>query len=130
MSDYGGLTVYCIFNENVSVLVPYLNQILELNFSITTRQILKVNMYSDRINLALSEYNFTFNFFRVVIEKLYSKIMLRYGTGTSSLAVLYLSVIKKKQRHLINLALSRRRMNDFVCNTRITRQLDTLLFSI
>ena len=35
-----------------------------------------------RTGLALSEYNFTFNFCRVVIEKFGFELWLRYGTHT------------------------------------------------
>ena len=50
---------YTCFPELVSV--PYSNQILETNFSKTTRQKLKLNIYFYRVSLALSEYNFTIN---------------------------------------------------------------------
>ena len=59
--------------------VPYRN--LKINFSITTRQKLKLNIYTYRVSLALSEYNFTFKFCRVVFEKLVFKVWIkvRYG---------------------------------------------------
>ena len=44
------------------------------------RQKSKVNIYSYRTNLALLEYNFTFNLCRVVLEKLVFKVGLRYGS--------------------------------------------------
>ena len=43
-------------------------------FSKTLRQKLKVNIYSYREVLALSECNFTFNFCRVVFEILILKV--------------------------------------------------------
>ena len=63
---------YSCFPELVSV--PYPNQTLKTNFSKNTRQKLKRNIYSYRVSLALTEYNFTFNFCRVFFEKLVSKI--------------------------------------------------------
>ena len=63
---------YTCFPELVTV--PYPNQILETNFSKTTRQKFKVKVFSHRVSFVLSEYNFTFNFYRVVFEKLVSKI--------------------------------------------------------
>ena len=71
---------YSYFAEFVSVLYPY--RTLKTNFSKTPRQKLKVNIYSYRVSLALSEYNFTFNFCRVVNEKFGFKVRLRYGTET------------------------------------------------
>ena len=73
--------LYIFFLEVVSV--PYPDQTLKTNFSNTPRQKFKVNAYSYRTNLALSEYNFTFNFCRVVIEKIVSKVQFGYGTETS-----------------------------------------------
>ena len=61
-----------LFPELVSV--PYLNQTLKTKFSKTPRQKLKVNMYSYRVSLVLSEYNFTFNFYRAVFEKFVFKV--------------------------------------------------------
>ena len=52
---------------------PYLHHSLKTYFSKTTRQKLKVNVYSYRASLVLSEFNFTFNFCRVVFEKLVIK---------------------------------------------------------
>ena len=60
------------FTELVSV--PYPNCTLETNFSKTTRQKLQLKVYSYRVTLALSEYNFAFNFCRVVFEKLAFKV--------------------------------------------------------
>ena len=39
-------------------------------------------IYFYRTDLALSEYNFTFNFCQVVIEKFGFEVKLRYGTHT------------------------------------------------
>ena len=50
-----------------SVLYP--NETLNTNFSKTSRQKLKLNIYSYRVNLALSEYNFILNFCRRVFKK-------------------------------------------------------------
>ena len=44
-----------------------------------------MHIYFYRTGLALSEYNFTFNFYRVVIEKVGFKVRLRHGTHTVSL---------------------------------------------
>ena len=60
------------FAELVSV--PYPNQTLKTNFSKTPLQKLKANIYSCRVSLAQSEYNFTFNFCRTVFEKLVYKV--------------------------------------------------------
>ena len=59
--------LYSCFPKLVSYYrsVPCPNQTLKK----TPRQKLKVNAYSYRVNLALSEYNFTFNFYRVVFKK-------------------------------------------------------------
>ena len=64
---------------------PYFNQTLRSKFSKTIRQ--KFDMYTHfyRIDILQSDYNFTFNFCRVVIEKFGLKVRLRYGAGTSSL---------------------------------------------
>ena len=51
-------------------LSPYRNQTLKTNFSKSLRQKLKLNKFSYLVNHALSEYNFTFNFCRLVLEKL------------------------------------------------------------
>ena len=42
--------------------VPYPNQTLKTVFSKTIRQKLKLNIFSYRVSLALSEYNLTFDF--------------------------------------------------------------------
>ena len=60
-------------------LYPYLNQPLKINFSITTRQKLKANIFSYRVSLALSEYSFAFNFCRRVFEKSVFEVWLRHG---------------------------------------------------
>ena len=39
-------------------------------------------MYLYRTDLAISEYNFTLNLCRLVIEKFVFKVRLRYGTRT------------------------------------------------
>ena len=62
--------------------VPYFYKTKKSKFSKTTRQKFKMYIYTYRIDLALSEYDFTFNFCRVVIEKLGFKVRLRYGTHT------------------------------------------------
>ena len=60
------LSPYCIES--------YSNQTLKTNFSKTTQQKLKVNIYSYRVSLAQPEYNFTFNFCRGLFEKLVFKV--------------------------------------------------------
>ena len=72
------MRIYSSFSEFVPV--PYLNKTFKSIFSITTLQKLKVNIYCLRTNLALSEYNYNFNFCRVLIEKIDLKVWLRYGT--------------------------------------------------
>ena len=54
--------------------VPYPNQTLKTNLLITTRQKLKVNLYSDRPMLTLLEYIFSLKSYRVVIEKSVFKV--------------------------------------------------------
>ena len=49
---------YTCFPELVTV--PYPNQHLEQNFSKTTRQKLKFNIYSLGVSFVLSQYNLTF----------------------------------------------------------------------
>ena len=56
---------------------PYLNQTLKPNFSKTPRQKLKVNIYSCRVGLSLSEYNFTFFVSEIGLQSL---IKVRLGT--------------------------------------------------
>ena len=60
--------LYSCYPELVSV--SYLNQTLKTDFSKNLRQKFKVKLYSYGVNLILSEYNVTFNFCRVVYEKL------------------------------------------------------------
>ena len=50
-----------------------------------------------RTGLALSEYNFNFDFCRVIVETFGFKIRLRYGAGTSSLKRLFAHLILKRQ---------------------------------
>ena len=59
--------------------VPYPNQTLKRDFSKTLRYKLKVNIYSYRVRLVLSEYDFIFNFCRGVFLEigLQSLIMVR-----------------------------------------------------
>ena len=65
---------YSTSNKLVAVPVPYFNQTFKSKFSITTQQKLKFNIYSDRINLVLSESYLTFNFCRVVFENFDFKV--------------------------------------------------------
>ena len=69
--------------------MSYPNQTSKINFSKTTRQKLKTKSYSCRVILALLEYTFTFNFCRVVFEKLVFKVLLgiRYGDKFGESAV-------------------------------------------
>ena len=62
------------------------NQISQktLTERIPLRQKLKMNTYSYRVRLALSEYHFTLNFCQVVFEKLVYKVWSGYDTETSS----------------------------------------------
>ena len=62
--------MYCNLTEFVSVQEPYrtLINFWSKKFSKTTRQKFKVNIFSDRVKLALSEYFLTFNICRVVFE--------------------------------------------------------------
>ena len=64
-------------------LVPYPDQTLKTNFSKTPRQKLKVNIYSYRESLALTEYIFTLNFCRAVFEEIslqsFYYSIVRYG---------------------------------------------------
>ena len=62
------LIVYSTFDELVSA--PYSNQTSGTNFSKTTRQKLKVKVYSDRARLSLYEHIITFNFYRRIFVKL------------------------------------------------------------
>ena len=55
-------------------IVLYSYQTFKTNYSKTSRQKFKVNIYSYRASLALSEYNLTFNFCRRVSEKLVFKV--------------------------------------------------------
>ena len=56
------LCSYMIPSENFSHGFTNLNNTLKTNFSKTPQQKLKVKLYSNRVGLSLSEYNFTFNF--------------------------------------------------------------------
>ena len=47
----------------------YLNQSLKSNIPLAARQNSKVKIYSDGTNIALLEYNFSFNFWQIVIEE-------------------------------------------------------------
>ena len=53
------------------------------NFSKTNRQNFKVNVYSNRVNIALAEYTLNLKFCRVFFEKFYFQIVKpeRYGNG-------------------------------------------------
>ena len=73
---------YSSFPELVSI--PYPNQTLKVDFSKSPRQKLKLNIYSCRASLTLSEYNFTFKLCQVLFEKSIFKDFLGYGTETSS----------------------------------------------
>ena len=69
----GKLTfIYSCFPELVTV--PYPNQTFKTNFSKTTRQKLKVKLYSDRAWLTLLENILTFNFSRRAFEKSVFKV--------------------------------------------------------
>ena len=62
--------------------VRYFDKIFESKFSKTTRQKFKMCIHFYRTDVALSEYEFTLNFCRVVFEKIDSNVRLRYGTHT------------------------------------------------
>ena len=70
--------------DRVSILATKAYQTLDTNFSKTSRQKLKVNLYPDRARLTLQEYKFNLNFCPRVFEKLILKVWLWYGTVTSS----------------------------------------------
>ena len=77
---------YCSSIEFVSVprTVPYFfDHIFESKFSKTTRQKFKANIFSERVNLALSESFLTFDICRVVFEnfELEKLITVRFGYG-------------------------------------------------
>ena len=87
---------YSTFADIVSV--PYPNQTLKTNYSKTPRQKFIVNIYSHRVSLALSEYNFTFNFCRVVSEKLVLKKWYREKFGEIALLIIQFESIYKNQQ--------------------------------
>ena len=63
------------------VYISYLNNSLKAEFSKTTRQKLKVKLYSDRARLTLSGYIFNSNFCRRTCEKFKLKVWLRYDSN-------------------------------------------------
>ena len=69
-------------NRRRTRTVPYFDQIFESKFSKTARKKFKVNILSDRVNLALSESFLTFNICRVVFVSFDLENRLRYGTDT------------------------------------------------
>ena len=60
--------------------VPYFYKNLKSKLSKSTKQIYKMYTYFNRTGFALLEYNFTFNFCRVDIEKFGIKVTLRNRT--------------------------------------------------
>ena len=78
-------SVYGTFSELVSA--PYAYRILTYlkpNFSITTRQKLKVKLYYDRSRSVLQKCIYILNFCRVVFENFDLKLWLKYGTGSGT----------------------------------------------
>ena len=62
--------------------VPYFDKIFETKYSKTIRQKFKVNIFSDRVKLALSGSYFSFIFCRIVFENFDKENWFRYGTDT------------------------------------------------
>ena len=73
--------------------VPYPNQTSIPYYSKAPRQISKLSIYSYKISITLSEYNFTFNFCRVVIAKLVSRVRVRYGDKFSERGAFHLVLL-------------------------------------
>ena len=67
--------------------VLYFDQTFESKFSKTTRPKFKVNIFSDRMNLALSEYFSNFNICRVVFKNFDLKNSLWYEFGQSLIKI-------------------------------------------
>ena len=74
--------MYSSFSQLVHEPVPYFEQTLRSKFSKITRQRFKMYIHFYRTGVALSEYNFSYNFCRVLIEKFGFKVRLRYGSPT------------------------------------------------
>ena len=62
--------------------VPYFDKKFETKFSKNIRQKFKVNLFSDRVKLALSESYFSFIFCRLVLENFDIENWFRYGMDT------------------------------------------------
>ena len=68
------------FTEFFPEPAPYLNKSLKPEFSKTTRQKLKIKLFSNRARVTLSEYIFNWNFRRRTFEKFELEVRLRYST--------------------------------------------------
>ena len=62
--------------------LPYFDKIFKTKYSNTIRQKFKVNIFSDRVKLALSESYFIFIFWRLVFDNFYKENWFKYGTDT------------------------------------------------
>ena len=71
------LTQYCVD------FCIFFDQIFEIKFSKITRQKFKLNIFCERVDLALSESFQTFNICRVIFEHFDLENWLRYGADTS-----------------------------------------------